>query len=266
MPAPDLPAPDLPALARAMQDILSEARDVPLQHFRSGLAVEAKADESPVTRADRAAETALRAAIAARFPDHAIYGEEFGGATGGEGPLWVIDPVDGTKSFISGHPLWGMLLGFLQGGKPVMGAVQMPVLREVALGAPGFGAFLNGAPIAVRQGVAPADAFVCVNELRRVLLADRAAGDALLHAGRYVRETVDCYTYVQLAAGWIDGVVDHGLEPYDYLPVLPLVEAAGGVMTDWQGNPLGFGSDGRVVAGSPAVHAHLLRVIAQSDL
>lgn len=255
---------DLPALAEAMRAILGQARDVPLQHFRSGVAVEAKADESPVTRADRAAETALRAAITARFPNHAIYGEEFGGATGGNGPLWVIDPVDGTKSFISGHPMWGMLLGYMDQGRPVMGAVQMPVLGEVALGAPGHGAYLNGAPIAVRQGVAAEDAFVCVNELRRVLLADRAVGDALLHATRYVRETVDCYTYVQLAAGWIDGVVDHGLEPYDYLPVLPLVQAAGGVMTDWAGNPLGFGSDGRVVAGSPAVHAHLLRVIAQA--
>lgn len=256
--------PDLPALAAAMRAILAQARDVPLQHFRSGVAVEAKADESPVTRADRAAETALRAAIAARFPDHGIYGEEFGGATGGDGPLWVIDPVDGTKSFISGHPLWGMLLGYMDHGRPVMGAVQMPVLGEVALGAPGYGAFLNDRPVSVRQGVAPADAFLCINELRRVLLADRAAADALLGCARYVRETADCYTYVQLAAGWIDGVVDHGLEPYDYLPVLPLVQAAGGVMTDWDGNPLGFGSDGRVVAGSPRVHAHLLDVLAKS--
>ena len=259
-----MPTPDLPALAAAMRAILAEARDVPVQHFRTGLTVESKADDSPVTRADRAAETALRAAIAARFPEHAIFGEEFGGATGGDGPLWIIDPVDGTKSFISGHPLWGMLLGFMDKGRPVMGAVQMPVLGEVALGAPGFGAFLNDRPITVRQGVALQDAFVCVNELRRVLLADRPVADALLTSARHVRETVDCYTYVQLAAGWIDGVVDHGLEPYDYLPVLPLVQAAGGVMTDWQGNPLGFGSDGRVVAGSPAVHAHLLRVIAQA--
>lgn len=256
--------PDLPALADAMRAILAQARTVPMQYFRNGIAVEAKADESPVTRADRMTETALRAAIAARFPDHGIYGEEFGGATGGDGPLWVIDPVDGTKSFISGHPLWGMLLGYMDQGRPAMGAVQMPVLGEVALGAPGYGAFLNGAPIAVRQGVAPEDAFVCINELRRVLLADRVIGDALLTSARYVRETADCYTYVQLAAGWIDGVVDHGLEPYDYLPVLPLVQAAGGVMTDWHGNPLGFESDGRVVAGSPAVHAHLLRVIAQA--
>ncbi|WP_035026803.1 inositol monophosphatase family protein [Gemmobacter nectariphilus] len=256
--------PDLTALAGAMRDILSKARDVPLDHFRAGIAVEAKADESPVTRADRAAEQALRAAIAARFPDHGIYGEEFGGDTQGHDHLWVIDPVDGTKSFISGHPLWGMLLGHLYQGRPVMGAVQMPVLGEVALGGPGFGAFLNDRPIAVRQGVAPADAFVCINELRRVLLADRPVADALLGAARYVRETADCYTYVQLAAGWVDGVVDHGLEPYDYLPVLPLVQAAGGVMTDWDGNPLGFGSDGRVVAGSPAVHAHLLEVIARA--
>lgn len=255
---------DLTVLAEAMRAILLETRAVPLAHFRAGVAVEAKADESPVTRADRAAETAIRAGIAARFPGHAIYGEEFGGATDAAGPLWVIDPIDGTKSFISGHPLWGQLLGHLVEGRPVLGAVQMPVLGELALGGPGFGAFLNGAPIRVREGVAPAEAFVCVNELRRVLQADRAVAEALLGAARYVRETVDCYTYVQLAAGWVDGVVDHGLEPYDYLPVLPLIEAAGGVMTDWDGKPLGFGSDGRVVAGSPAIHAHLLEVIARA--
>ena len=175
----------------------------------------------------------------------------------------MIDPIDGTKSFITGHPMWGMLIGVLHRGQPVLGLVQMPALGEIAIGGPGLGATLNGAPIRCRT-VAPAEAYLCLNEVPRMLASDRAVAEALLAAGRYARATADCYSYVQLAAGWVDGVVDYGLEPYDYLPVLPLVQAAGGVMTDWQGRPLDRTSDGRVVAGSPAVHAHLLEVIAQA--
>jgi histidinol phosphatase-like enzyme (inositol monophosphatase family) len=255
-------APDLAALSADLRAILSAARAVPLTYFRAPLEVEAKADESPVTRADRATEERLRDEISKRFPTHGIYGEEFGGATEAE-YLWVIDPIDGTKSFISGHPLWGMLLGLLHQGRPILGAIQMPVLGEVAWGGPGLGAFLGDQPLRCRTIASPSEAFICINELRRTLIAQPEVATALMSATRIVREAADCYSYLQLAAGWIDGVVDYGLEPYDFLPILPIVEAAGGVMTDWQGRPLGFGSDGRVVAGSPAVHAHLLDLLRQ---
>jgi len=253
---------DTGALMAAAREILAAARDEPLAHFRAGLAVEAKADQSPVTVADRATEARLRAGIAARFPGHGIFGEEFGAAGMDAEYLWVIDPIDGTKSFISGQPLWGMLLGLLHRGKPLLGAVQMPVLGEMAWGGPGLGAFLNGAPIRARQGVAPEQAFLNINELPQLLAEEPAVAASLLAAGRYARASADCYSYVQLAAGWVDAVVDYGLQPYDYLPVLPLVEAAGCVMTDWQGRPLGFGSDGRVVAAPAALHGWLLERIA----
>ena len=258
-----LPHETLQALADAALDIAAAARSIPLGHFRHRLAVEAKADESPVTVADRATEARLRAEITARCPDHGLLGEEFGNDRLDADYVWVIDPIDGTKSFITGHPMWGMLIGVLHRGQPVLGLVQMPALGEIAIGGPGLGATLNGAPIRCRT-VAPAEAYLCLNEVPRMLASDRAVAEALLAAGRYARATADCYSYVQLAAGWVDGVVDYGLEPYDYLPVLPLVQAAGGVMTDWQGRPLDRTSDGRVVAGSPAVHAHLLEVIAQA--
>lgn len=260
----DLSPETLASLRAAALEIAAAARAVPLAHFRAGLAVEAKADESPVTLADRATETRLREEIARRFPGHGILGEEFGTSGLERDFVWVVDPIDGTKSFITGHPMWGMLIGLLHHGAPVLGIVQMPALGELALGIPGAGAWLNGAAIRCRTA-APPEACLNLNEVPRMLASpDRAACEALLSAGRYSRATADCYSYVQLAAGWIDGVVDYGLEPYDYLPVLPLVEAAGGVMTDWQGNRLGRGSDGRVVAGSPAVHAHLLEVIAKA--
>ncbi|MCL5776941.1 inositol monophosphatase [Limibaculum sp. FT325] len=255
-------------LAHAAREIATAAREVPLRHFRRGFAVEAKADESPVTVADRETEAAIRAEIGRRYPGHGILGEEFGRAGLDAEFVWVVDPIDGTKSFISGHPMWGTLLGLLHMGEPVAGLVGMPALGELAWGGPGLGAWLaqDGAeaPTAlhVREGVEPGAAFVAINEAPRILAAQPAALGALLAEGRYQRATADCYSYVQLAAGWIDGVVDYGLEPFDYLPVLPLVEAAGGVMTDWEGRPLRIGSDGRVVAGSPAVHARLVEVLA----
>ena len=247
--------------AAAARSILTSAQSIPLSYFRTGFSVDAKADESPVTIADRQTEAFIRAEITARFPDHGILGEEFGRDRMEAEFVWVIDPIDGTKSFVTGHPMWGMLLGLLHHGRPVLGAVNMPVLGELALGGPGIGATLNGAPIRVGSK-APDDAFLALNELPRMLADDRVICERLLAAGRYTRATADCYSYIQLAAGWIDGVVDYGLEPYDYLPVLPLVEAAGAVMTDWQGRPLDLNSDGRVVAGSPSVHAHLLEIIA----
>lgn len=247
-------------LMQAARAIMEAARDLPLGHFRHSLAVEAKADESPVTAADRATEAQLRADIAARFPDHGIFGEEYG-AEGMEADyLWIIDPIDGTKSFISGHPAWGMLLGLLHRGRPLLGVVQMPALGDLCWG-DAEGAFLNGQKIQARRGIAPDQAFVLINELPRILQSEPEVAARLLASGRYARASADCYSYVQLAAGWVDGVVDYGLEPYDYLPVLPIVEAAGCVMTDWQGRPLGFGSDGRVVAGPPAIHRYLLAQI-----
>ena len=254
---------DLQSLLQAAREIVDSASAIALRHFRSNVPVSAKADESPVTVADRSTEARLRSEIIARFPGHGFLGEEYGNENLGADFVWVIDPIDGTKSFVSGHPLWGMLLGLLYHGKPVFGMVNMPMLREVAVGGPALGATLNGKPIHCRK-VAPQQAYLCLNELPQMLAKERAVAEALLASGRFARATADCYSYVQLAAGWVDGVVDYGLEPYDYLPVLPLVEAAGGVMTDWQGRPLGRGSDGRVVAGSPAVHAHLLEVIARA--
>lgn len=239
---------ELTRLRTEAEAILDACRATPLEHFRQGLAIEAKADESPVTRADRETETKLRAEIQRRYPDHGILGEEYGSTALEREFYWMVDPIDGTKSFVTGHPMWGMLLGLVHRGKSILGMVEMPALGERAIGLPGLGAWLNGHPIRCRTN-APDEAMLCLNEVPRMLAAEPDIAHALLGAGRYARATADCYSYVQLAAGWVDGVVDYGLEPYDFLPVLPLVEAAGGVMSDWQGRPLDRSSDGRVVAG-----------------
>ena len=251
------------ALLQAARDISAAALDKPLRHFRSGFSVERKADESPVTVADRETESALRAAIAARFPDHGILGEEFGSEGLERDIVWVIDPIDGTKSFISGSPLFGMLIAVLKAGKPVAGIIRMPALGECYGGAPGVGSDRDGTPIVCRQGVAQEKAFLCINEANGIMADHPAVFARLMKTGAYQRLSYDCYPYAQLAGGQVDAVVDYNLQPYDYLPVVPVVEAAGGVITDWQGKPLTMKSDGRVVASaSTELHERLLQTVA----
>ncbi len=251
------------ALLHAAQDIAEAAGEITLSYFRNGLAVERKADASPVTIADRETETALRAAIAARFPGHGIWGEEYGAQHLERPYVWVLDPIDGTKAFISGGPLFGTLIGVLHEGRAIAGVIRMPQLRESFAGAAGLGSRLNGMPIRCRQGVALDEAFLCYNDLPRLLAREPERTRQLLDTGRYQRATSDCYPYAQLAAGWVDGVVDCGLEPYDYLPLVGVIEGAGGLITDWQGAPLGLTSDGRVIAAATtALHAALLDILA----
>ncbi len=249
-------------LLDAAERFAEEAAPRTLAHFRRDAAVDRKADETPVTAADRETEQALREAIAAAYPDHGILGEEFG-AHGVEGEhVWVLDPIDGTKSFITGKPLFGMLIAVLEAGVPVAGVINMCALGERFAGGAGLGATLNGTPIRCRDGVALADAFLCVNETAHMVREWPQTLDRLLNSGRYARTTMDCYPYAQLAAGWVDAVVDCDLEPYDFLPLVGVVEGAGGVITDWRGHPLTLHSDGCVVAaGSAALHAELLDVV-----
>lgn len=243
--------------------ITEEASAVPMRHFRQGgLGIESKADDSPVTVADRATEETIRAALAKAFPGHGIFGEEFGISGSLEGPAWIIDPIDGTRFFLSGYPGFGMLLGHLQSGVPQVGVVRMPALDETFVGVRGGAATLNGAVISTRATTALSDAIVFVNEAERTHALDPALFARLCGVGHTRRMSYDCYPHALVAAGQIDAVTDVGLEPYDFLPLTPLIEAAGGVITDWSGAPLGLGSDGRVVtAATPALHAALLEVL-----
>ncbi|WP_319633595.1 inositol monophosphatase family protein [Pelagibius marinus] len=258
-------APTAAELLQAAREITAAAAAEPLHHYRAGFSVEQKADESPVTIADRETEAALRQAIAARFPDHGIFGEEYGSEGLEREFVWVVDPIDGTKSFISGSPLFGMLVAVLKAGKPVAGIIRMPALNECYGGALESGSDRDGTPIACRRGVPPEKAFLCINEANGLMADHPAVFQRLMQFGAYQRLTYDCYPYAQLAGGQIDAVVDYNLQPYDYLPVVPVVEAAGGVITDWEGRPLTLQSDGRVVAAASAeIHEALLRTVAGS--
>ncbi len=255
--------PDVEELLSVAEEVAAEAGEVTLRYFRGGLAVESKADESPVTIADRETERAMRAAIAERFPDHGILGEEYG-AEGVERPfVWILDPIDGTKSFIAGAPLFGTLVGVLHEGRPLAGVIHMPQLGERFAGAVGPGSRLNGTPIGCCPGIPLEQAFLCYNDLPQLIARESDKVQRLLALGRYQRPTSDCYPYAQLSAGWVDAVVDIGLEPYDYLPLVGVIEGAGGIVTDWQGQALSLQSDGRVVAAaSPEIHAALLDILS----
>jgi inositol-phosphate phosphatase / L-galactose 1-phosphate phosphatase / histidinol-phosphatase len=244
-----MPDPSPSDLLKAVVQISAAAAAIPMRHFRSGVAVEDKPDASPVTIADRETEEHIRQAIEARFPSHGIFGEEFGKRNADAEYTWIIDPIDGTRSFICGVPLFGMLLGVLHRGAPVAGVIRMPALGETFAGCRGGGATLNGTPVRCRN-VPVAEARIFINEANRMLTREPERLARLMGLGRVQRFSNDCYQFGLLAAGQIDAVVDFDLQPYDYLPVVPVVEAAGGIITDWRGGKLGLQSDGTVIAAA----------------
>ncbi|SHJ54941.1 histidinol-phosphatase, inositol monophosphatase family [Aureimonas altamirensis DSM 21988] len=251
-PAPALmPQGTLLSFAESLADA---ARPIAMTHFRTRLDVESKADDSPVTIADRAIEARLRAMIEQRHPSHGIFGEETG-ATPGDGSLWVIDPIDGTKSFVTGLPLFGTLLAHLQHGVPVLGVVDIPVLGERWTAEAEGPALLNGVPVRVSDCRALASARFMTTSPEGFHGKDEAAYRRLSEAVGLRRFGGDCYAYALLASGHCDLIAECGLQPYDYLALVPVIEGAGGVVTDWNGAPLGLDSDGRVLAAAtPELH------------
>jgi inositol-phosphate phosphatase/L-galactose 1-phosphate phosphatase/histidinol-phosphatase len=232
-------------------------------HFRQRLAIDDKPDRSPVTVADREAEMAMRRLIAARFPDHGIIGEEFGREREDVEFVWVLDPIDGTKSFISGVPLFGTLIALARHGRPILGIIDQPISRERWIGAAGRPTLFNGAAIRVRpcQSLAAATLFATSPDMFGG--GDNAAFSRVAATVKLVRFGADCYAYGLLAQGFVDLVVESGLKPYDFSAILPVVEGAGGVASDWRGAPLTVASDGRVVfAGDRRAHEAALALLA----
>lgn len=233
------------------------------RYFRTRLAVDDKSDATPVTRADREAEEAMRAVISAAAPDHGILGEEYGATDASSPYVWVLDPLDGTRAYVAGKPMWGTLIALVRDGTPLIGLIDQPVSGERWVGVSGRESRFNGAPAAVSGTRDLARATLNTTSPHLFDGADRDAFERL--AGR-VRETQyggDCYAYGLLAAGFLDLVVEAGLKPYDFCALVPVVVGAGGRMTDWQGHDLTLASDGRVIAAaSDALHQAALAVLA----
>jgi histidinol phosphatase-like enzyme (inositol monophosphatase family) len=248
---------DVGALKAFVGELAEESGALIRKYFRApGLAVDVKGDQTPVTDADRGAEELLRRRILARFPDHGILAEEFGNERADAEWVWVLDPIDGTKSFVSGVPLFGTLIGLLHRGQPVLGAIHQPILRELCVG-DGTTTTLNGAPVRVRATAKISDAVLLTSDTAVVpRYQDGAAFDRLAGMVRWVRTWGDCYGYLLVATGQADIMVDPVMAPWDLLPLIPVVRGAGGVITDWHGNDAVSASSS--VAANPALHAEVI--------
>lgn len=246
----------------------ADAETLPL--FRTALSVDNKFQVGfdPVTLADRNAEAAIRKVIAAAFPDHDILGEEMGMTGTGSPWRWIIDPIDGTRAFISGVPVWGTLIGVSHERSPVAGLMRQPFTGETFLGTPSGTRLLHGGQthmLATRktQSLAEATLFTTDPYLFGTP-GKQAAFDTVRKSVRLTRYGCDCYAYCLLAAGHVDLVIESGLQSYDIMPLIPVIEGAGGIVTTWKGAPGAEGGD-IIAAANPALHAAALEILSQAD-
>lgn len=241
-----------------------------LSRFRSKLTVEDKTDSSPVTIADREAEQEMRNLIQSLFPDHGIIGEEHGEMNPNSPLQWVLDPIDGTRAFITGNPLFGTLIGLMEQGNPRLGVINIPATGERWTSAEGLNCHYQN-----KSG----KEFVCkvsgITRLSEVLMYSTDPSmfdqeqtvlvDQLIKKVKSRRYGGDCYLYGMLAGGWIDLVVEADMKLYDVMALIPVVQSAGGVISDWKGNPIQPGWDGTVLASaSPELHQQVVKILKTS--
>ena len=241
------------------------SRPILRRYFRTSFKVEDKTDASPVTIADREAESAMRALIEAAYPDHGIFGEEFPFVRTGAEYAWVLDPIDGTKAFVTGMPVFGTLIALLRADRPILGIIDQPMTAERWIGAAGRPTTLNGKPVRTRPDstletashyATHPDMFTSGN--------DRAKFAAVAKRAKLSRFGGDCYAYGLLATGCIDLVTEASLQIYDFMPLIPVVEGAGGIVTDWNGAAMTRESDGHILAAANAAcHAAALSLLRE---
>jgi inositol-phosphate phosphatase/L-galactose 1-phosphate phosphatase/histidinol-phosphatase len=240
------------------------SRPILRSYYRRKIDVDIKSDASPVTRADREAEAAIRKLINAAYPEHGIFGEEFGKERENAEYVWVLDPLDGTRAFVTGRPTFGTLVALTRNGAPLLGLIDMPVLGDRWIGAIGRPTTLNGERVEARACGKLGEAYLSASiplmfdtpEKRLKFEAVQAEACSTTFGG-------DCYQYGMVATGFLDIVIECSLAEYDYLALTPIIEGAGGKITDWRGNGLQMGSGDRVVAtGDARVHDEALALLA----
>lgn len=261
---------DIDELSNFALTLADAAAEVTLPHFRSGLAVDNKHGDyvfDPVTAADRDAEQAIRTLIGKHYPSHGIFGEEHGREAGTSPLHWVIDPIDGTRSFISGVPLWGTLIALNDGTRPVIGVMDQPYIGERFVGRPGSSELVGP------RGTVRLKTSTCT-KLEEALLgntdpgmfkidAERAAFREISAQVRLRRFGGDCYFYALLAAGTLDLVIESSLQPYDIQALIPIIENAGGIVTSWTGGDPQMGGN-VIAAATPELHAAALERLSKA--
>ncbi|MDX2110109.1 MAG: histidinol-phosphatase [Verrucomicrobiota bacterium] len=237
-----------------------ESAEAILPYFgQIGLAVETKSDASPVTLADRGAELVMRALIERHFPEHGILGEEYGTVRADAEYVWVLDPVDGTKSFVAGTPQFGTLIALMHRGKPILGAINSPVSGQLLMG-DNSTTTLNGKPVHVRSTTQLADAVLLTTDLSGPQRHQNgAAWSNLVGKVKKLYTWGDCHGYHLLATGGADIMADPAMNPWDIMALIPVIRGAGGTITDWQGNDPVTGHS--IVASVPALHAEVIKLL-----
>lgn len=265
------PAGDFQAIVRVAQELADISGPVILKHFRKATPVENKAEGGafdPVTKADRGAEKAIVQALATRFPDHGVVGEEFGTKAGTSAFQWVIDPIDGTRSFIMGSPLWGTLIGVLRDGKPYFGLMDQPFTGERFWSGDraSYHSIGGGRPARLKtRACAHIEDAVLTSTHPDLFEGPKqtAVLANLKNAARLTRYGGDCYGYCLLAAGHVDIIVETSLKPYDIVALIPIIERAGGQVTTWSGEDASNGGD-IIATGDARLHEAALALINKS--
>jgi len=240
------------------------ASEVIVKNFRTQINVASKLDSTPVTLADREAESEMRRLINLHYPEHGIMGEEFGNENIENDFVWVLDPIDGTTSFISGRPIFGTLIGLLFQGSPEMGLINQPILRERWFGVKGQKTTFNGTAVSTRQCLMLSDA------LLNTTSPDIFTAKKLNQFQKLSRQCLstqyggDCYGYAMLSSGYIDLIVETDLKPYDFCALIPIIEGSGGRICDWLGNPLRSNATSDVItAGDPSLADIVVNVLSE---
>ena len=243
-----------------VRELAAESAKIIKPYFASfDLEVELKADETPVTAADRGAEEVMRHLIRKRFPDHGIIGEEFGNENDAAEFVWVLDPIDGTKSFASGCPLFGTLICLLHEGQPVLGAINQPILDRLCIG-DNEETTVNGHPVHVRETDDLSEATLLTTDILSIGEYQNKEGfENLLQEAKLFRTWGDCYGYLLLASGGADIMLDPIMNPWDILPVIPVVRGAGGIITAWDGSDVVQADS--CVAATRNLHSRVLEIL-----
>jgi len=243
--------------------LADRAGEIARSYFRASLDIISKADESPVTRADREIESALASMISAKFPDHGIFGEEHERINPNSSKQWIIDPIDGTRAFIAGVPTFTTLIAFVENDLPVFGLIDQPISRERWIGGKNTPTTLNAKPVRTKTSTTLSTAAIGTTSAPYYFSASETeAFERLRSQCAHTIVGGDGYGYAMLANGHLDLFADTCLKPYDFCAIAPVVEAAGGVITDWQGKPLTIHSNGSVLAAANAeLHAQALRLL-----
>jgi histidinol phosphatase-like enzyme (inositol monophosphatase family) len=229
------------------------------KYFRTDISVELKYDNSPVTIADKKAEEVMRELIMKQFPDAGIFGEEFGEINKDAEYIWILDPIDGTKSFICGAYSFGTLIGLLHNGKPILGVYNHPILNDFLIG-DNFDTRINGEKTEIRNCNRLSDAvLITTDHLNIEKYQDADKFNRLIKKVKLYRNWGDCYGYYLLATGYADIMIDPIMSPWDLLPLIPIIKGAGGVITDYQGNDPIIGKS--AIASSPQIHSEVISLL-----